>query len=115
MSLDQLYAVHLYGRRFHPWRGMSGEFARRGPAAIPFLRAKLAAARDGGEIGSIFNIFREMRRIGTFEPRSDPQLIALVEAAAGRNGDDYAQWVRESAERLKSGAPHPRIEQLTGL
>lgn len=30
LSLDRVYAVHLYGRSFHPWRSAAGHVARRG-------------------------------------------------------------------------------------
>ena len=104
MSLDQLYAVHLYGRRFHPWRGMSGEFARRGAAAVPYLRTKLAAARDGGEVGSIFEAFQAMRRSRTFEPRSDAVLIAAIREAASRVKDP-GHYLRDQAEEIATGEP----------
>ena len=102
MSLDQLYAVHLYGRRFHPWRSLAEPFARRGEAAIPFLRARLDAARDGGEVGSIFEIFQAMRRSGTFEVRSDPALIAAIRGAAGRVKHP-GRFLRNEAEMLATG------------
>ena len=106
MSLDQLYAVHLYGRRFHPWRGMSGEFARRGAGTIPFLRARLGAARDGGEVGSIFEIVRAMERLGTFDPRSDPGLIASIQEAASRVKDP-GYYLRDEADDIETGEQKP--------
>ena len=102
MSLDQLYAVHLYGRRFHPWRSLAEPFARRGGAAIPFLRARLDAARDGGEVGSIFEIFQAMRRSGTFEVRSDPGLVAAILSAVGRVKHP-GRYLRDEAEMLATG------------
>lgn len=106
LSLDQLYAIHLYGRSFHPWRSRTGEFVRRGAETIPFLRARLEAARDGGEIGSLFEIFQAMRRAGSYDIGGDRPLVAAIQAAAHRVKDPGFH-LRDQADEIETGEERP--------
>lgn len=113
LPLDQLYAVHLYGRSFHPWRGAAGHLARRGAPAMPFLKGKLGAARDGGEIASLFEVFDAMHDSGSFDVRGDAALIAAIQAAAHRV-DDPGFFLRDQADELETGERRPFSVSVVG-
>jgi hypothetical protein len=113
LPMDQLYAVHLYGRSFHPWRSAAGHIARRGEAAVPLLREKLAAARDGGEISSLFEIFTAMQDLKSFDVRSDPSLVSLIQDAAHRV-DDPGYFLRDEADELETGERRPFSPVVVG-
>lgn len=106
LSLDQLYAVHVYGGKYHHGRSRADEFARRGREAVPFLRAKLLAARKPGEVGDIFGLFKAMRRAGTYDVRTEPALVALIQAAAHRVKDP-GYILRDTADELETGEDRP--------
>ncbi len=123
LSLEQLYAVHRFGlARVHPSRGRADEFARRGAAAVPFLRAKLEGERSWGQVGSILEAFKAMQDAGTYDVRRDPSLVALIQRAAGRYGDDPHATVRNLADELETGTriptwfqPYYRAPRARGL
>jgi hypothetical protein len=107
LTVEQLWAVHRYGlNRMHPSRGMSGEFARRGAAAVPFLRAMLERQRSYGEVGSILEALRAMQDRGTVDPRTDLGLIALIQRSARAYDDPYAH-VRDIADEIETGTRIP--------
>jgi len=106
LPIDGLYALHLYGRSFHPWRGLSGLLADRPAEAVPLLRTRLAAATSGGEVGSIFDAFEAMQRKGTYDVRGDASLIASIQAAAHRV-DDPGFHLRDQADEIETGEAKP--------
>lgn len=113
LPLDQLYAVHTYGRSFHPWRSAASHIARRGAAAVPFLRKRLAAARGGGEVSSIFEVFTAMRDSNSFDVRRDPSLVALIQRSANRV-DDPGFFLRDEADELETGERRPFSPSVVG-
>ena len=113
LPLDQLFAVHAYGRSFHPWRSAANHIARRGPAAVPFLRERLAGARGSGEVAVIFEVFTAMQDTKSFDVRSDPALVALIQQAAHRF-DDPGYFLRDEADELETGDRRPFSPSVVG-
>lgn len=113
LPIEQLFAVHAYGRSFHPWRSAASHIARRGPAAVPFLRRQLANARGGGEVSSIFEVLTAMQDMKTFDVRTDPSLVALVQQAAHRF-DDPGFFLRDEADELETGERRPFSPSVVG-
>ena len=108
LTLDQLYAAHRYGlNKMHPARGMSGEFARRGAAAAPYLRAKLERQQSFGQVASILEAYKAMQESGSYDVRSDPEVIALIKRSADLYPKDPYHTVRDMADELETGTRIP--------
>lgn len=108
LTVEQLYALHRYGlNRMHPARDMNAEFARRGAQAVPFLRAKLVEQQSFGQVASILLAFRAMQDAGSFDARTDPELIALIQQAAHAYPARPNSHLRDLADELETGRRFP--------
>lgn len=120
---EQLYAVHRLGlNRMHPARSMNAEYARRGGAAVPFLRAMLERQRSFGQVGSILEALKAMQDAGSYDVRQDPALVALIGRTARSYGDDPYKTLVNLADELETGTripfniqPYYRAPRLGGL
>ena len=107
LSLEQVYSVHRYGlNKRHPATSLSSEFARRGAEAAPFLRAKLEQQQSFGQVGSILEAFKAMQEAGSYDVRSDPSLVALIQRSAAAYEDPY-HTLEDMADELETGARVP--------
>jgi len=108
LTVEQLYSVHRFGlNRMHPARSMNGEFARRGAAAVPYLRAKLEAQQSWGQVASILEIFRAMQDAGSFDARDDPALVAVIQRTAHAYPVRPYSALRDMADEIETGARFP--------
>jgi hypothetical protein len=108
LTLEQVYSVHRYGlNKRHPATSLSSEFARRGAEAAPFLRAKLEQQQSFSQVGSIFEAFKAMQEAGTYDVRSDPSLVALIQRSAAAYDDDPHHTLEDMADELETGTRVP--------
>lgn len=108
LTLDQLYAVHRYGlNKMHPARSMNAEFARRGAAAEPYLKAKLEQQQSFGQVASILEAFKAMQDAGSYDVRSDPALVARIRRSAAAYPKDPYHTLNDLADELETGTRIP--------
>lgn len=64
-------------------------FAAEGASVVPFLGDKLRRATDDESIKDIIFVFVRMDRIGTYDAKSDSELMALMTERAADIGDPF--------------------------
>jgi hypothetical protein len=108
LTLEQLYAAHRYGlNKMHPARGLGAEYARRGAAAASDLRARLEQQQSFSQVASILEAFAAMQEGGSYDVRSDPALVALIQRSAAAYPKDPYATLRDMADELETGTRIP--------
>ena len=98
-DLETRYAIYLCGNQYmRPATIYLAEpFARGGKNVADFLQPKLARANDDLTVRDIVRVFREMRRIGTYDVANDRDLMRLISARV--ESMKVAEW-KESVTRM---------------
>lgn len=104
LGIEQLYAVQRFGweARTYP-RDIDDHVARRGAAAIPFLKARLAAGGSGFMVWNIFSVLQRMQKEGHYDVLGDAELMRLAAAAATDVEGGWSGYVRQNLEDLRNG------------
>jgi hypothetical protein len=103
LPLEQLYALQRYkGDKLALSGNVDHFMARRGAAAIPFLKAKLAGPGSDVMVWNIVSTIELMRDLGTYDVTGDAELMRLAEAAVMRVAPDPGPLTVQ-LERLRSG------------
>ena len=86
-----------------PAQYLAGAFAKQGKSIVPFLRAKLAAAKKELTVRDIVVVFCDMQRLGTYDVKGDASLIALVEERIATMQSDWKLTVQSIFEERVLG------------
>jgi len=87
-SLEDQYKIFRYGNdRIHPPAMLTEPIAARGATAVPFMLHQMELASDDESIADNFQVLEWMAFTGTYDVRSDPHAMKVIEAAYARLKD----------------------------
>lgn len=103
LSIEQLYAVQRLGwEDFDFPRDIDSEVAKRGAAAVPLLKDRLANGGDSGfMVWNIMSVLQRMQVEGRYDVLGDAELMRLAEAAVGRVKGGWSGYVKQNLEDLR--------------
>ena len=108
-TLEQQYALYRFAReRIHHPPRTGTNLVERGAETASFLRGKLEQAQNGRAVDAILSLLRAMQREGTYDARSDPAYIALIQREAAEHDDKYGR-LRDVADDIETDTELPSV------
>ena len=109
-SLPDQYRIYRYAhdKIEPPLLDMADPIAEKGANAIPFLKEQLKIDKDDLAVRDIVYVLEKMRRLKTFDARTDPALIQLLKSrifSMKPSGVQYSS--RETFEYLTDASSEP--------
>lgn len=105
-AFEDQFNIYLYGSECqqpvdfdHPDTPyLARAFAEQGPVVVMPLKRKLIATTDDQTIERILSVFREMKRLGTYEVAGDGELVRVMVDSLRRVKDPF--WRRRAAKKV---------------
>lgn len=108
--LPDQYRIYRYAHdeMEPPLLDMAVPIAEKGATAIPFLTEQLKTDKDDLAVRDIVYLLEKMRRMKTFDARTDPALIELLKSRIFSMKPSTVQFSsRETFEHLTDSSPEP--------
>jgi hypothetical protein len=109
-SLPDQYKIYRYAhdKLEPPLLDMADPIAEKGATTIPFLTEQLKTDKDDLAVRDIVYLVEKMRRMKTFDARTDPALIQLLKSRILSMKPSRVQYSsREAFEYLTDSSPEP--------
>jgi hypothetical protein len=112
LDLETQYELYIMSIQYYhpPYLYLVDELAKRGKEIVPLLCSKLTTTKREITVRDIVSLLFEMQHSGTYDVRSDVELMALVEKRVSAMQGIWRPMAKGDFESIRRGDANQRTQ-----